>query len=176
MPTSQPISRRRSPNRAWLPASRLRTALEQGRIADGEKYLGDFALDLRRLVQAERQPPYGRLVPVSAESQLEKFKEVLYRHAWRGPDLSELRSMIPDNTKIAGITFWAITLEGGRTITRDQVRQNSKPISWSNKQGSWESQFVSDATIRELETAATRVPTPVGSDSRNLDYPNGVRP
>jgi hypothetical protein len=155
-------------------ADRLRRMLEEGRTGDAPNSISEFQLAVRRSVQNERE--HGRLRTVTPTSELERCALAYRAHAWGGAEHDALVQMIKPGERIRSIDFWKIVTDT-REITRPEIRAFGKPPWWSNKERSWESQFVSDReVIAAAETAQRQTNAiPAGSDSRNLDLPDPKR-
>jgi hypothetical protein len=151
---------------------RLDRALQSGNVRDGDEAISEVQAALLESVRRERTS--GRLVPVCAETELERNKQALTHYRWDGgAERNALLAMIKDGERIKSINFWSITTDK-REIMRDDARRFLKPRTWSTS-GTWESQFTSDADVRDAEEAASRREYAPGSDSRNLDLPNPKR-
>jgi len=147
-------------------------ALQSGNYSKGHEAIVLFDQSLRNAVRAARESG-----PLRAQSELDRCRVELVAKKWNGAaEHDALVGLLKPGERIRAVEFWRIVLTDGREISRDEVRLYGKPTFWTNKSGSWESQFVSDADVRDAEEAAQRQANtvPAGSDSRNYDLPNGV--
>jgi hypothetical protein len=137
----------------------LRLTLEESRTPDAAELLSDFAMELRRMVQHERE--HARLRVVTAATELERCAAAYHEHAWGGAEHDALVHMIKDGEKIRSIGFWKIELDT-REVTRDQVRNFDRPPTFLRTKN-WLSMYVSDEAVRDAEERAARRAAPYES-------------
>ncbi len=173
VPTEIAAELRRAPAREL--ASKLKAAIEGGNIIAGDQAIADFETALRKAVTYERQ--HGRLRPVTPRSELERHSGALVEHCWGPAETDALLQMIRPGEQIKSVEWWKL-ITSEREIGRGEVRAFGKPVTWTNRHGSWERQFVSDHEVREAEAdaaARARAQFAPWAANRNLDLPGGIR-